>query len=67
MASEHIIRSNRMLLPGMVVFRRKGKIVWYGRINDPWEDVVWDTLDVSPEDYGKFQIGTKGEERGTCK
>jgi hypothetical protein len=46
----HIIIRGAMPI-GKVACMLDNKIVWYGRLADPWDDINCDTICVSKEDY----------------
>lgn len=58
---------NKFLLPGMVVLKRNGKVVWTGHVTLPWEDVDCDSMEVSEQDYDNLNLSmdNKGEPRGS--
>ena len=62
----NVVRSKYML-PGMVALRRNGKVVWWGHISCPWEDVEFDSMEISETDYDRLNLRINGEECGTCK
>jgi hypothetical protein len=45
------IQRNVMMSRGCVALLRRGKPVWIGKLTDPWEDVDFDLMIVSPEDF----------------
>lgn len=61
------VRKNKFLLPGMVVLKRNGKVVWWGHVCAPWEDVDCDSMEVSERDYDNLNltIDKRGSGKGT--
>lgn len=50
-----VLRQNKYMLEGSVVLKRDGRIVWYGPLTAPWEDVHCDTVVVSTSDFDKIK------------
>lgn len=61
------IKWSKYVLPGRIILKRNGKIVWWGHIVDPWEDVECDSVEVNRLDYEKLKLCKDGGQGGTCK
>ena len=63
MKTQFQLAVNKYIQPGMIALKRKGQVVYFGKISDPWEDVVCDSADVSKEDFDRL-IRQLGEQDG---
>ena len=45
------VAPSRLLQPGTCALWRKGLVVWVGRIDAPFEDVDFDAITLSVEDF----------------
>jgi hypothetical protein len=52
------VEESQYLLPNQVALKCKGKVVWVGPLNAPWDDVECDTIVVSRQDYKAVKLAT---------
>jgi hypothetical protein len=57
------VTKNIYLLPGTIALKRNGKIVWWGHVCAPWEDVECDSMEVSERDYEELKNRTQHASR----
>lgn len=57
------VKQNHLIVPGVIVLKRGGKIVWFGSISAPWEDVHCDSAEVSKEDFERLFHNLSDQER----
>lgn len=53
-----VIVECKVLRPGQVVLKRQRKIMWFGPLSSPWEDVECDTIFLSSSDYEATRLRT---------
>ena len=52
------VTTSNYLLPGQVVLKRAGGVVWVCRLSAPWEDVDCDEIVVAPSDAEEIRMRT---------
>ena len=60
----HRLSKSALLLPGFVVLKRRGQVVWIGPISALIEDAECDEMVLHSADFDRVLAATKGGDNG---